>query len=239
MEDTTVLRQAPHDSYRLDLLRRIRDVAPASLLDVGCGDGALLRAAALAGCSCVGLETDEEHAAAWRQHALDVRLGRAEALPFADRSFDVVVLQYVAHHLGQLDRALVEAARVARRAVLILDPWFDLDAPSQRVAHDFDLWLKVIDRRTGMVHHPCIAAGRLARPFEVLGGFELDWAYRLLVQPIPVERMEQLGQRQLATVPASRDLERRLEELLDQARLHGWSHDGSICFAAIRTDAPT
>ncbi|KTE46521.1 hypothetical protein ATE62_00840 [Sphingopyxis sp. HIX] len=56
---------------------------------------------------------------------MDVISCRAEALPFEDRSFDVVTLDYVAHHTENLPRALREASRVARCAVLILDCWFD------------------------------------------------------------------------------------------------------------------
>jgi SAM-dependent methyltransferase len=40
--------------------------------------------------------------------------GRVERLPFPDASFDVVVSRYSAHHWGDLDAALREAARVLK-----------------------------------------------------------------------------------------------------------------------------
>jgi SAM-dependent methyltransferase len=228
-------RRAPHATYKLELERRIRAMAPGSLLDVGCGNGELLRAAADAGsATCIGLEVDDALVAARRDDGLDVRLGRAEALPFADRSIDVVALEYVAHHVEHLERALLEAARVARRAVIVLDPWYDVSFASQRVARDFDLWLKIIDRRTGMVHEPCADASRLAAPFLALGGFEIEASHHLVLQAMAVADVERTARARLASVPGSPELEAQLAAVLDAARLHGISHDGALCLAAIR-----
>lgn len=50
-------------------------------------------------------------------------VGEAQALPFADSSFDLVACSLLAHHLepGELARFIDEAQRVARLAVLIND----------------------------------------------------------------------------------------------------------------------
>jgi SAM-dependent methyltransferase len=229
------VRGSPHATYKLELLQRIRALAPESLLDVGCGDGELLRAAAGSGCrTCLGLEVDDALVAARRDEGLDVRIGRAEALPFADRSIDVVVFEYVAHHVEHLERALFEAARVTRRAVLVLDPWYDLSFASQRVARDYDLWRKTIDRRTGMVHEPCADANRLAAPFVALGGFDIDSAHRLVLQSLAVADIERAALAQLTMIAASPELEAQLAAILDGARLHGISQDGALLLAAVR-----
>lgn len=147
------------------------------------------------------------------------------------------LLEYVAHHLEHLERALLEAARVARRAVLILDPWYDPSFASQRVALDFDLWLKTIDRRSGMVHNPCASAERLTAPFRALGGWQLDCAHRLVLEELPVDQMERSGRRQLDTITdrsERRELEARLIALLDRARLDGYTQDGALCLSATR-----
>jgi ubiquinone/menaquinone biosynthesis C-methylase UbiE len=103
----------PHQIYKCEFMERILNLSPTSILDVGCGEAQVLRAAASAGCeSCVGIEVDESLVSKHRNEGLDVRLGRAETLPFADKSFDVVTFDYVAHHLEHLERALLEAARV-------------------------------------------------------------------------------------------------------------------------------
>ena len=46
---------------------------------------------------------------------------RAEDLPFADDSFDIVATRVAAHHYDDVPRAVSEMARVAARAVLIVD----------------------------------------------------------------------------------------------------------------------
>ena len=46
---------------------------------------------------------------------------RAEDLPFADRSFDVVACRTAAHHFADVETAMAEMARVAAYRVLIVD----------------------------------------------------------------------------------------------------------------------
>jgi SAM-dependent methyltransferase len=46
---------------------------------------------------------------------------RAEHLPFADDSFDLVVTRVAAHHFEDVQQAVLEMARVAATAVLIVD----------------------------------------------------------------------------------------------------------------------
>jgi len=46
---------------------------------------------------------------------------RAEDLPFADGSFDVVVTRIAAHHFDDLGRAVGEMARVSKRVVVVED----------------------------------------------------------------------------------------------------------------------
>jgi SAM-dependent methyltransferase len=225
----------PQQHYKRDLLDRLMALSPSSLLDVGCGDGDLLRAAALAGCAHnAGLEVDEGIVSKHREHGLDVHLGRAEALPFSDRSFDVVTFDYVAHHIEHLERALLEAARVSRRAVLILDPWYDVTISSQQVARDFDNWLKVIDRRLGLVHDPCVTVAQLTAPFLMLGGFRFDCRYRLILQAMPLSKVEALARQSLAAIHGDPDLESELARLMDRTRLHGITQDGALCLCAER-----
>ena len=46
---------------------------------------------------------------------------RAEDLPFADRSFDTVVSRIAPHHFDDVQAAVGEMARVARRVVIVED----------------------------------------------------------------------------------------------------------------------
>ena len=51
-------------------------------------------------------------------------LARAEHIPFADSSFDVVTCRIAPHHFSDIEAAVHEIARVARRLVLIEDTLF-------------------------------------------------------------------------------------------------------------------
>ena len=44
-------------------------------------------------------------------------------MPFPDGAFDLVTFENALHHVTDIASALAEAMRVARRAVVIIDPW--------------------------------------------------------------------------------------------------------------------
>lgn len=147
--------------YQRAFRDEIAGLEAASLCDVGCGAGALLSFARARGIKAVGIEPDAGRVADAKAAGLDARTGTAEALPLADHSFDLVTFENALHHVTDIGRALAEAMRVARRAIVIVDPWFDLSIPSQRVGDRFERWLKKLDRMTGMVHWDPIAAGEI------------------------------------------------------------------------------
>jgi SAM-dependent methyltransferase len=89
------------------------------VLDVACGTGVLACAAAHRvgpGGGVVGLDASEEMLAVARRNgpAVAWRCGRAEALPFADRSFDAVVSQFGLMFFTDPPGALREMLRVTR-----------------------------------------------------------------------------------------------------------------------------
>lgn len=102
----------------LDRLAALVPVEGRRIVDVGCGDGALVRALARRGGKLTGIEIDARALGPALSAATvaDERYleGRAEALPLADRSVDMVVFFNSLHHvpIGLLDAALGEAARV-------------------------------------------------------------------------------------------------------------------------------
>ncbi|MBW8724783.1 MAG: methyltransferase domain-containing protein [Inquilinus limosus] len=223
----------PSRDGKQELLAELRGLHPASVLDVGCGEGTLLRAVTADGAvHGVGLEPEDAAAERARAAWLEVRTGRAEALPFADDSFDVVTLEYVAHHVEHLPRALREAARVARRAVLVLDGWYDEALPSQRVMRDLDDWRKRIDRRLGMVHNPCPRPRDLIDPLLACGPLEIDYACRLELSPRSLAELEATARRHLDTVAPAPDLAAELDRILDDGRLHGCTDAGTLLLCA-------
>jgi len=223
----------PRRDDKQQLLGTLLGLAPASVLDVGCGEGALLRAVTADGSiRGVGIEPEEAAAERARAAGLEVRPGLAEALPFADDSFDVITLEYVAHHVEHLPRALHEAARVARRAVLVLDGWYDETLPSQRVMRDLDEWRKRIDRRLGMVHNPCPAPRELIDPLLACGPLAIDYVCGLVLNPQPLAELEATARRQLETVAPAPGLALELDRILDDARLHGCTGAGTLLLRA-------
>ena len=78
------------------------------VLDVGCSSGYLARRLVESGCTVVGIELDERAAAAARNVCAEVLVGDAERmeLPFAPRSFDVVLCGDLVEHLRDPQRFL-------------------------------------------------------------------------------------------------------------------------------------
>ena len=100
-----------------ELIGELRD---ARVLDVGCGDGALVCAAASRGAVATGLDPDPAMLAAARMRAAGAHIeatfveGRIERIPFADASFDVVVAVTVLCFLVDASGAVREMARLLR-----------------------------------------------------------------------------------------------------------------------------
>jgi ubiquinone/menaquinone biosynthesis C-methylase UbiE len=147
--------------YQQAFRGEIAGLRPTSLCDVGCGTGALLAHARSLGITSTGIEPDPGKVAEGKAAGFDIRPGTAEALPFPDGSFDLVTFENALHHVTDIARALAEAMRVARHAIVIIDPWFDLSIPSQRVGDQLERWLKKLDRMSGMVHWDPISAGEI------------------------------------------------------------------------------
>ncbi|HEY8635194.1 MAG TPA: methyltransferase domain-containing protein [Candidatus Dormibacteraeota bacterium] len=92
-----------------------------SALDVGCGPGAALETLArrVGAENVAGIDPSKPFVemAMSRVPGADVRLGAAEALPFDDRSFDVVLSQLVINFMRDARAGVSEMHRTARRTV--------------------------------------------------------------------------------------------------------------------------
>jgi SAM-dependent methyltransferase len=88
--------------------------AGMTVLDVCCGTGLVTAAAAGRGARAVGLDFSSamlnEARRAYPQLQFDA--GDAEALPYADQSFDAVVSNFGVHHVPDPGKAIAEAFRV-------------------------------------------------------------------------------------------------------------------------------
>ncbi len=105
--------------------------APATVLDVGCGEGVLTeqwaqRLESNPPSRVVGVDlADPKLEAEWavRSHPnLEFRAMRVEQLEFGDGEFDLVAATEVLEHVDEPERAVAEMARVAARWLLVSVP---------------------------------------------------------------------------------------------------------------------
>lgn len=160
--------QFAEDAERLREMRGHEDVAPATdadralhralveltvsrplgdLLDIGCGQGRLLKLLASRAHRVVGVDTDSNARRLARAQVLlaglpncTLRQGDMLALPFADEQFDTIVLDDVLPAAEVPQRAVAEAMRVLRPGgqILLLSSVADGDA--EHLAGKYTEW---------------------------------------------------------------------------------------------------
>jgi hypothetical protein len=100
----------------IDVLADLVPLPGREVVDVGCGDGRLVRALAARGASAVGVEVSEEAVERARDGEHRYLVGSADALPLGDASVDACLLMRSLHHVPRerMGAALAECARVLR-----------------------------------------------------------------------------------------------------------------------------
>lgn len=99
------------------------DIAGTSVMDVGCGTGALLRRvrdarAGLSTLTGVDFVIDK----ALKDEGIRYLAAKAEALPFPDKAFDTVICTHVIEHIVDYRAAIAELRRVALRRLILVVP---------------------------------------------------------------------------------------------------------------------
>ena len=134
----------------------------ASVLDIGCGEGYVLDELAARGVTNVqGVDIVDIR----QTKDYPFRLYDGETVPFPDRTFDLVVLSFVLHHVpnGKKLALLEEALRVSRAKVVIVE-----DTPSTA----FD---RLMNQRHGESYRRRI---RSTAAFGFLTEGEWRWLFR-------------------------------------------------------------
>ena len=135
--------------------------APSRVLELGCGTGHWLSMLTANGCPAFGVDTSAMMLRKARERTPSRLLrARAEELPFADRTFDRVLIVNALHHFTNAPRALREARRVLRDdgAVMTigldpsarLDRWCIYDFFEGTRAHDLERYPPTAEIRSWM-----------------------------------------------------------------------------------------
>ena len=128
-------------------------------LDVGCGNGAFTEEliARCAPASVVGLDPSEQQIAYARQRpgakVAEFRVGEAQALPFADDSYDAALMALVVAFLSDPARAVAEMARVVRAGGWVATYMWDIAGGGVPVHPLYDA-LKSIGATPGVQPNP-------------------------------------------------------------------------------------
>jgi SAM-dependent methyltransferase len=216
------------DIYREEFRERVLGGRPRSILEVGSGDGTFLKSVQGSAMRLCGLDPSEEHVAALKADGFEAVKGSAEALPFAEGEFDVVVFSFTPHHIADWTAGLNEALRVARHSVEILDIWYDDTIADQRTTHALDRWLKAIDRSGGMVHNDPLSPGALLEPVMTRRDATFDYVCRRVSSRTNIEEIMTTGREYLAKVDNDPALAKEFDELIAAARRDGMTDEGAI-----------
>jgi SAM-dependent methyltransferase len=116
-------QKEPSEILRLNETLAMLPADARSVLEVGCGDGFILNAVARQG-GRERLAGTDFSSAALKHVKAPALIASADALPFADRSWDAVMCLEVLEHLPQdvYARTLAELQRVSARHILITVP---------------------------------------------------------------------------------------------------------------------
>lgn len=141
--------------HSLEFLRPVLPPAPARLLEVGCGAGALALALEDAGWNVTAIDSSAEAVAEARAAGMPAL--HADLIEYQDKPFDAVLFTRSLHHIGDLDLALVRALNLLAPQGLLIVEEMDLAAVDEPTA----AWiLDLID---------VLAAAGLATRVEDLG----------------------------------------------------------------------
>ena len=128
-EDASTLTQLYHEDYagfsvdqvfqanvsRFMTSELLPRIGPgAMVLDVGCGNGAVLDAVNAAGMSATGIDISEAAVASCRRRGLDATVGDFPTHPFTRDAFDAITFWDVVEHLPDPRRFITRAARLLR-----------------------------------------------------------------------------------------------------------------------------
>ena len=126
-ESKNPIQRALIGRFHGELARVVRELGPADILDVGCGEGYVLGALREEGIRCPlhGIDFSADAIGSARSRVPDAtfEVGDALALAEAGRRYDLVLMTEVLEHIPEPARMLPVLERIARRFVVTSVPW--------------------------------------------------------------------------------------------------------------------
>jgi SAM-dependent methyltransferase len=123
-------------------LEAVREAAPATVVEVGCGTGEFAaRIRDELGAEVVASDVSPRMVTLTKERGIEAVVADVEQLPFDDGSFDCAVANWVLYHARDPRAAASELARVLR-------PGGRLVAATMGVGHMAELWTALGDRST-------------------------------------------------------------------------------------------
>jgi ubiquinone/menaquinone biosynthesis C-methylase UbiE len=179
------------DAEGMQRLLQAAELRPGlKVIDVACGPGIVACAAAAMRCYVTGVDVTPsmiDQARARQQAAglppLELRIGDATQLPFADEAFDVALTRYSFHHLLQPLMVLREMKRVVRPGgrVIVADA---TPTPRTQVAYDQMETLRDPSHTSALTLPQLLALGEAAElNLELVDGYRLDARLETLTDP--------------------------------------------------------
>ncbi|MGF7131485.1 ubiquinone/menaquinone biosynthesis C-methylase UbiE [Paraburkholderia sp. EB58] len=149
------------DRRLVDRLSRMEPL-PASVLEMGCGEGHKLVALKRShNVDAYGVDSHEPSVSSLNKAGIGAMVGDMRNLPFDDHHFDWVLIANSLHHIPNPQDALREGARVARHGVVICEPWCDQTIESQRTTYALCQWSNALVQSLGYFHREGLSAGEI------------------------------------------------------------------------------
>lgn len=114
-----------------DTVNRYKDYIVGDVLDIGCNDGYGMGLISDLGHEVQGIDISNRKVRIAQENGLQAVKGYMEELPYKNDQFDTVFCSHVLEHSKDLQKAVSEINRVARRAVLVIP----IEQDSQNPAH--------------------------------------------------------------------------------------------------------
>lgn len=220
-----------HSPRHDHLLEQILARRPDSLLVIGCARNRLLQACRRLGVPAAGVDRDPAIVLQLQKWNLAVRHADG-ALPFADRSYDLVALANIGG--GDTGTMLREAMRCSRRALLLATDWYDPALPCQAQAARIDHWLRQQRRRRGETVTGPLTSDQVVRELPELRRGDVDCQYQLRWQDRPRAALAAQITQAIADLPPTAVERREAAELLAETDRIGASEPGTMVLIARR-----